>query len=121
MERKILAYMASPYSDPDPEVRLKRFHEACKAASELMQLGYLVFSPICHSHSIAVGWGLPLGFDYWEALDRRMIAACDEVVVLTIPGWQESKGIAAELKIAAELGKPVYSSDDVIVTRKPLV
>lgn len=118
MASKTLIYLSSPYDDPDPDVRLKRFHEACKAASELMQLGYLVFSPIAHTHSIAVGWGLPLEFDYWEAFDRRMIAACDEVVVLTIPGWSQSKGIAAELKIAAELGKPVYSSDDVIVTKR---
>lgn len=102
-----LIYLASPYSHPDPAVREGRFHEACKMAAVLMREGYLVFSPIAHSHPLAAGWGLPLVFDYWEAFDRRMIAACDELHVLQLPGWQESTGVQAEMEIAFELGKPV--------------
>ncbi|MCP4786571.1 MAG: DUF1937 family protein [Fuerstiella sp.] len=32
---------------------------------------------------------------------------CDEVVVLTLDGWRNSEGVQAEVRIAAELGKPV--------------
>lgn len=112
MEASKLIYLCSPYSgSPDPAVRLRRFHEVCKKASELMNAGYLVFSPVAHSHSIAVGWGLPLDFNYWEEFDRKMIAACDEMYVLRLPGWQESKGVAAEIQIAAELHKPITFVD----------
>jgi hypothetical protein len=102
-----LIYLATPYTDADPAVRLRRFHEACKKAVDLMQQGFLVFSPIAHSHPLAAGWGLPVGFDYWEQFDRRMIAACDEVYVLKIDGWLLSTGVQAEIAIAAELHKPI--------------
>jgi hypothetical protein len=35
------------------------------------------------------------------------LARCDEVVVLTLAGWRESVGVQTEIRIAAELGKPV--------------
>ena len=40
-------------------------------------------------------------------VDREMIARCDRVLVLALPGWDESKGVLAELKIAEELDKPI--------------
>lgn len=101
-----LIYLASPYSHPDSEVRLQRFHLVCKKASELMLQSYLVFSPVAHSHAIAVGWGLPLGFDFWGEFDRRMIQPCDAFAILMIPGWQESTGVQAEATLAQKFGKP---------------
>jgi hypothetical protein len=105
---KTLVYLASPYSHPDPAVRLQRFHEACRKAADLMHHGFLVFSPIAHSHSIAVGWGLPLGWEYWEDFDLRLISTCDEMIVLMLPGWQDSVGVTQEIGIAANLGKPIH-------------
>ena len=32
---------------------------------------------------------------------------CEKVVVVKMDGWETSKGVAAEIKIANELGKPV--------------
>jgi hypothetical protein len=102
-----LIYLATPYSHPDAEVRESRFQLACIVAGMIMAQGGHVFSPIAHSHPIAVRCGLPKGFDYWKGFDRKMIAACSHVLVVKMDGWQESKGIAAELEIARELGKPV--------------
>lgn len=101
-----MIYLASPYSDPSLGVMESRFLAACRAASRLMRLGRLVFSPVAHTHPIAQ-YGLPLGWDYWERFDRWYIERCDEVVVLTLAGWEDSKGVQAEMKIARELGKPV--------------
>jgi hypothetical protein len=36
-----------------------------------------------------------------------MLAACESVTVLMLDGWTESKGIAAEIVIARQLGKTV--------------
>lgn len=102
-----LTYLASPYSHQDPEVRLQRFNLACREAAEMMMAGQMVFSPIAHIHPIALAGNLPLGFDYWETYDRRMIEACDEVHVLLLPGWKDSKGVTAEIAIAKELGRKV--------------
>lgn len=103
--RKI--YLACPYSDDSPLIRNDRFLAANAAAAALINEGHLVFSPISHSHSIAVCHNLPRSFEFWESFDRWMLGACDEVVVLMLPGWKESAGVQAEIKIATELGKPV--------------
>lgn len=101
-----MKYLASPYSHPDESVREFRFREACRAASVLMRDGNNVFSPIAHTHPIAQ-FGLPLGWDYWEAFDRFYIGVCDELLVLMLDGWKESKGVQAEISIAKEMNKPV--------------
>lgn len=102
-----LTYLACPYSHPDRAVRVARFEAANRAAGALMREGRIVFSPISHTHPIAEASDLPLGWDFWEAFDRAYLAHSRLVVVLTIDGWRESKGVTAELAIAAELGIPV--------------
>ncbi len=102
-----MIYLASPYSHPDEAVRVERFRQAARAAGKLMAAGCFVFSPISHTHPIAVECELPTGWEFWERYDRLHIASCSCVVVLILKGWDESAGVKAEMKIAAELGKPV--------------
>lgn len=97
-------YLASPYSHPDPAIRQARFEAVCREAAALMREGVIVFSPIAHSHSCALAGSLPLQWEFWERYDRAMLENADDLVVLTMDGWRESKGIAAEIKIAQELG-----------------
>ena len=99
-----MIYLASPYSHPDSAIKEDRFVQACKAAGNLIAKGYIVYSPIAHTHPIAVHCNLPTSWDYWAKVDRIMIAMCDTLVVLQLPGWQESRGVIAEIEIAAELG-----------------
>lgn len=105
-------YLASPYSSADIRVRHERFLRVCYAAGVLMQKGWLVYSPIAASHPSAELCKLPTDFAYWEKLDRCMIQHSEAVIVLTLKGWEHSKGVAAEIAIAKELGKPVYFLED---------
>jgi hypothetical protein len=106
-DRDALVYLASPYSHPDPAVRQQRFETVCFVAANLMREGHHIYSPIAHTHPIALKGDLPLGFDYWEAYDRKMLASCTDLWVVMMDGWRESKGVKAEIAIAAELGLPV--------------
>ena len=106
MAESNLVYLASPYSHPDPAVRQARYQAACRAAAWLIGQGHLVFSPIAHSHAIAQH-GLPVDWGFWEEQDRRLLAACDELWVLMLDGWEDSRGVQAEVAIARKLGKPV--------------
>lgn len=102
-----LTYLASPYSHEDPCVREERFDAVCRAAGKMMAAGELVYSPIAHSHPVAVRVKLPTDFAYWEAYCRETLGRCDEVAVLMLDGWRESKGVRAEIRLAQQLGKPV--------------
>ncbi len=102
-----MIYLCSPYSHVDPEVREQRFEAACKAAARLMADGEFVFSPIAHAHPIAEHGRLPTAWDFWGHVDRWLLEACDEVLVLTLDGWSESEGVQAELAHAEKLGIPI--------------
>ena len=102
-----LVYLASPYSHPSPEVRHQRFEAACNHAARMMRDGLFVFSPIAHTHPIALHGGLPLGFDYWREYDERMLSACDELQVLMLAGWKESVGVNAEIAMATARGMAI--------------
>ena len=67
----------------------------------------MVYSAISMSHPIAVENGLGLDWAFWRPNDVYFIGICDEVRVLQYPGWEESEGIKAEIRIAASMGKPV--------------
>ena len=102
-----LIYLASPYSHDQEAIRQQRFDMACKAAAWLMNNGLAIISPIAHSHPIAQ-YGLPDDLEFWMRQDLPILDACKGMIVLTLPGWEESKGVIAELQIAAESDKPIW-------------
>lgn len=61
-------YLASPYTDPNPQLR------------ETRCLSFL---------------------EFWAT----------EICVLTLPGWKESVGVAAEIDFALKLGLPAFLRD----------
>ena len=104
-EEPRLIYLASPYSHADPAVMEARFDAVCREAAILMGRGIHVYSPIAHTHPIAVRGELPKDWQFWEAYDNVMIAAASEVWVLMLEGWAASKGVNAEIEIAQDTGK----------------
>ena len=107
MSAQCIYYLASPYSDPNKKIEEQRYQAVCQQAALLMRNGILVFSPIAHCHGIAKHGGLPGSFDFWQDYDTVMISKCDELWILTLPGWIESKGITSEIEIAELMNKPV--------------
>jgi hypothetical protein len=99
-----MIYLATPYNHADPAVRQERFERVNAIAARLMSEGKHVFSPISQCHPICLAGGLPPGWEYWEAYDRIMLSVCDTLMVVMAPGWMESVGVGAEIKIAQELG-----------------
>jgi nucleoside 2-deoxyribosyltransferase len=103
-----MIYLASPFSHSEPAVRHARYVAVCKAAAFLIANGCHVFSPIAHSYALAEVGGLDGDWETWRALDLSMIARCDELMVVTLDGWDKSVGVAAEVAEAERLGKPVF-------------
>ena len=107
-------YLACPYSANYLAIKTQRTHAADVAASKLMNAGLLTFSPISHSHGIAIHGGLPGDWNYWKEFDEEFVAFARVIVVLTIPGYETSIGVDAEVKMAEDFGHPVifWNGDD---------
>lgn len=120
-------YLASPYSvgkngaygDGDlgkatPNQKTRRFKAACKKAADLMDRGYVVFSPIAHSHAVErEGMHEVRDGNFWLAQDLEILKRCDRLFVYKLQGWDRSRGIAREVAFAQEEGIPIdYIEDD---------
>lgn len=107
----MLHYLASPYNHPDPAIMESRRVAACRKAWELIASGVAVLSPIAHNVAVIREVGGETGWDRWQAQDLAMLSACKKVLVLCLPGWEVSKGVAAEIKAATTIGIPVEYID----------
>ena len=103
-------YLATPYSHKFKFIRNLRYNNVTKVAAKIMdQYGHNVFSPITHSHPIAVLGNLPaLDHEFWLRLDKWYVDRCDELWVYTQHGWRTSTGVRREVSWAYEEGKKVY-------------
>jgi hypothetical protein len=106
MSKKIV-YLAVPYSHEDEKIREERFLKVNKVAARLLKEGLTVFSPISHSHPIAMAENLPTDFDFWVQFDTAFLSHSKKLIVLMLDGWKESKGVIGEIKIAQELNIPI--------------
>lgn len=106
-EQNKMVYLAIPYTGMEAFA----FEVANKVAGELMKRGYVVFSPISHSHTIAEMCEMPTDWGFWECQDRRFIERCDEVIVICLDGWDRSRGVTAEIDFANDIGKLVRFFD----------
>lgn len=102
-----MIYLASPYSHESKIVREYRFKMAAYCAAWLVQQDNVVFSPICHSHPMAVEGGLSGTWEFWQQYDLAFLEFATEMVVVTLDGWYESKGVMAEMAEARFKGIPV--------------
>ena len=102
-----VVYVATPYSHDDPQVREQRFLRVNKFCAKLMSEGIMVFSPISHTHPIALAGELPKDWAYWEQYDRTMLCMCGALVVYMQDGWEESTGVHNEIELAHKLKLPI--------------
>lgn len=116
-----MIYVASPYSSAleGPAARRmeeKRYLEALTFITLVLTTSKLpVFSPIVYVHPIAAANGGKLGTDaeFWAKFNMAFLRKAEALFLLQLPGWQQSKGVAVELKTADFLGIPIqrYSED----------
>lgn len=99
-------YLASPYTGTTAQ-QIERYRRVCQTAADIIRMGYNVFSPIAHSHGIAVHGGLKGDHATWKEQNLGWLEWCDELWVATIEGWDLSEGIEWEMEIAQKMGKHV--------------
>lgn len=106
-----IAYLATPYAHEKKSIMQLRYEWVTKVAGQLMKAGTIVYSPITHCHPIACNTDLPRGWDFWEKYDLAFLGRSSHMFVLDLKGWEESKGLAAELDYCKVYRIPVVHLD----------
>ena len=103
-----LAYLATPYSLYEAGTD-RAFEDACAVNARLAERGVTAFSPIAHSHPIAIHGRLnPKDGMFWIKHDELFIERCDLLIVAQLDGWEVSEGVTFEIDAFKDAGKPIY-------------
>lgn len=112
-----LYYLASPYTalgfkkKDKARIMIKRFKEVSDITIVLLNKGLYIFSPIAYNHPMT-RFNLPTNWGFWEGFDKSFLERCSPtLLVLTLPGWEKSVGVTAEIKFAKQLGFEVLYLD----------
>ena len=117
MKDKLL-YVAHPYYHDNPMVMTDRYEAVCEACYLMLASGYKPVSTVMMWHPLKSQFNL----DQYESVIMEtcfcLLVTCDVLVVLTLPGWKDSKGIEGEVEWARHLKIPVRytSAKDLIMT-----
>lgn len=102
-------YIVIPYTGIEEEsFKLANIH-----VSKLMNLGFIPFSLISHSHTLTKQCDVPGNWSYWEEYGKSFIEWSDALYVIVIDKdkIKKSNGVQGELKIARELNKKIFYYD----------
>lgn len=100
-------YVASPYSHADKAVVSARHDITMAYVAHLLWTKKMVFSPIVHCHPTAEFAQIAGHFAFWRDYNFMFIRNASKLVVLDLPGWQNSKGVREEMAYAEGLGLSV--------------
>lgn len=113
-----LCYIASPYSakgkmSKKEKLKLEQARDdVVSTVGAKLQLKFkkthAFICPITQSAKLKL-YEPKLGtkFSFWSSIDCRFIAACDEVWVIMMNGWEKSIGVKKEIEHAIKLHIPV--------------
>lgn len=100
-------YLATPYSKWYGGLN-DAWKLACIETGRLIAQGVPVFSPIVHTHPIALANRMdPLDHSIWLLTDRTLMDAASGLIVMKMWGWRSSKGVQEEIRVFQEAGKPI--------------
>lgn len=96
MAEETFWYLASPYTKY-PGGWHEAFEAAAYNAALLVDKGINIFSPITHSHPMAMrGEISPDNADAWKALDEPFVRLAHGLIILKLDGWDTSDGVTNE-------------------------
>ena len=101
-----LIYVAAPYHHPDPAVIAARMEAFDEVIANMLLAGRLPVSPLLF-HPLYRQHPVPGTWDFFGRYSLALLDRCDEMVIITIPGWAESTGVTAETEHARAKGIPV--------------
>lgn len=102
MKRR-LVYIAGPYRGKDAWEVEENIRAAEQLGYEVAQHGHVPVIP----HTMYRYFNGTLNDDYWLDATKRLMLACD--CVLLLPGWERSEGATEEKNAAMDDHMPVFT------------
>lgn len=93
-------YLASPYTHKNEAIMQDRYTAALMAVAMLTRAEITAYSPITYYHPLAINFDMPRDFDFWQRHNLNMLRHSNLLMVLTLEGWRESKGVNWEIEYA---------------------
>jgi hypothetical protein len=110
-------YLASPYSKYHAGIEVA-FGIVCQNAALLVQAGIPVYSPIAHTHPIAIHGDIdPLDHSIWLPADKPFMDAACGLIVCQMAGWKDSYGVSFEIEAFKKAFKPIHMMEPGIVPK----
>ena len=97
-----LYYFAHPYSGKTLQNRIANYELCRKRSAALLLRGYVIFSPIVHSHPIEMvspemlKWPHKKRWRFWINIDLAIIEYVRFTGIILAPDWGRSKGCLKE-------------------------
>ncbi len=103
-----LIYVGTPYTKYPFGIE-SAFAAACRFTAQLVREGLRVYSPIAHTHPIAIHGEIdPLDLAIWLPFDAAIMGKADAMIVAMLPSWEASSGVRHEIDTFVAAGKPVF-------------
>lgn len=113
-------YLATPYSKYPGGIE-EAFKVACRAAADLIRAGVRVYSPIAHTHPIAIHGEInPYAHEIWLPADEPFMRAARGLIVLRAESWERSHGVGVEIETFRKMERPVVYMDEGVVPAEVL-
>jgi hypothetical protein len=99
-----IIYLATPYGHKDKAIETWRLEVFEKVDAHLAAKGHSIISPM-HMIDYALSRGLPVTWDYWQEHGETLLCQSDSLVIICVPEWRDSKGVAGEIALAKKHNK----------------
>jgi hypothetical protein len=109
-------YIAGPYSADNVIDVLGNMRRGIKLSCEVMKAD---MAPLCPWLDYQFGLTDEFTVEQYKACSMEWVCCCD--AILLVPGWEKSKGVAAEIEEAQAWDIPVFESlEDLMAWKKEL-
>lgn len=108
LKRKDLIYVGTPYTRYPLGIEMAFIH-ACEVTARLLRKGLKVYSPIAHTHPVAIHGKInPLDHSVWLPFDAAIMDKSDAMIVAKLDTWDKSTGVTHEMNVFTAAKKPIF-------------
>lgn len=104
-----MIFLSAPYSASSESITEQRMIWYCQVAALLLLDGHNVISPLLN-HWVRKCGNLDVGGDweFWQDYSEDLLAVCNALYVIKLPGWDQSIGVKGEIDFAKQRNIPIY-------------